>query len=145
MPSQQAVLLKAITAPKDSTTLEPGPAFHATSPRAALRRCYAAWKRAYDANLATGQDTSIHRLLAARDAGPAYRNAMPLLAGHDGIRDYIACTAQGILIGAIPQEMSGPLLYAAQVALAALQRDPATNARKKQPGPSLTVPAQRNL
>jgi hypothetical protein len=46
---------------------------------------------------------------------------MPLLSGVDGVRDFIACTAHGILIGAIPPESSGQVLYAAQVALSFLQ------------------------
>ncbi len=46
---------------------------------------------------------------------------MPLLSGVDGVRDFIACTAHGILIGAIPPESSGQVLYAAQVALGFLK------------------------
>jgi hypothetical protein len=42
---------------------------------------------------------------------------MPMLAGYEGIRDFVACAAHGILIGAIPPERGGQLLYAAQVAL----------------------------
>jgi hypothetical protein len=61
---------------------------------------------------------------AAGVGGLAYREAMPLLSSFEGIRDFIACTAYGILMGAIPQEQSGRVLYAAQVALATLQREP---------------------
>jgi hypothetical protein len=49
---------------------------------------------------------------------------MPLPVGYEGVRDFIACAAHGILIGAIPPEKSGQLLYAAQVALNALQFAP---------------------
>jgi hypothetical protein len=49
---------------------------------------------------------------------------MPQLSGRESIRDFIACTAHGILIGAIPPQQSGQLLYAAQVALGSLQREP---------------------
>jgi hypothetical protein len=103
-----------------STTLAPGARRKQTDPNAALRRCCAAWKRAYDAYMDENEEDpndSIGRALAARPAGEAYRNAMPLLAGYEGVRDFIACAAHGILIGAIPKEESGQLLYAAQVAL----------------------------
>jgi hypothetical protein len=42
---------------------------------------------------------------------------MPAPDSLDNIRDFIACTAHGILIGAIPAERSSQLLCAAQVAL----------------------------
>jgi len=60
---------------------------------------------------------------AARDASVAYRNAMPLLAGYEGARDFVACVAHGILIGAIPENKAGQLLYAAQVALATIPHE----------------------
>jgi hypothetical protein len=62
--------------------------------------------------------------MAAREAGTAYRNAMPMLAGYEGIRDFIACAAHGILNDAIPLNKSTKLLYAAQVALNALHFEP---------------------
>jgi hypothetical protein len=92
--------------------------------RSALRRCCAAWKRAYDAFMEDAPPSGFNKLYASQDAAEAYRNAMPPLYGHDGIRDFIACTAQGVLIGAITPQQSGPLLYAAQVALASLGREP---------------------
>jgi hypothetical protein len=33
------------------------------------------------------------KTFAAIQAGEAYRNAMPLLAGYEGVRDFIACTS----------------------------------------------------
>jgi hypothetical protein len=65
-----------------------------------------------------------NKYIAADQASEAFRSAMPLLEGYDGIRDFIACTAHGILINAIPRERGGQLLYAAQVALAVLHREP---------------------
>lgn len=44
---------------------------------------------------------------------------MPPLSTRDSCRDFIACIAQGMLLGAIPEKEGGKLLYAAQVALAA--------------------------
>ncbi len=70
----------------------------------------------------TGEDDHYERIFAAKAAGYAYRNAMPLLVGPEGIRNFVACIAHGILIGAIEKEQSGPLLYAAQVALGSIQR-----------------------
>lgn len=42
-------------------------------------------------------------VLSCPRAGEAYRCAMPLLLGYDNIRDFIACTAHGMLIGAIEE------------------------------------------
>lgn len=93
--------------------------------RAAIKRCCAAWQRAYDAYM-QGKDCSngMTQVCAAHDAGPAYRRAMPPLAGYENIRDFIACAAHGILINAIPQDRANQLLYAAQVALASLHYEP---------------------
>ena len=72
---------------------------------------------------------------------------MPLLAGYENIRDFIACLAHGILIDAIPRDKGGQLLYAAQVAMAVIQRDqkpaqtepraPQTEAQNPDPYPPL--------
>jgi hypothetical protein len=98
----------------------PGPARKPSNPKAALRRCCAAWKRAFDAYVAEHDD----KVWATRPAAEAYCNAMPMLVGYEGVRDFIACAAHGILINVIPQERAGQLLYAAQVALAALRHAP---------------------
>jgi hypothetical protein len=103
-------------------TLEPGPAQHPAGPKAALRHCCVAWKRAFKAYMEDpNADVPGDELFASKDAGEAYRNAMPLLVGYNGARDFIACAAHGILIGAIPKEDSGQILYAAQVALSIAQ------------------------
>jgi hypothetical protein len=91
------------------------------SPRAAIRRCCAAWQRAFDAYLYKDEGLRANEYLAADHAGAAYRNAMPVLSGRDGIRNFIACAAHGILMGAIPENRGGQLLYAAQVAMASFQ------------------------
>jgi hypothetical protein len=114
----------------NSTTLAPGPGFgpdpKPSSPKAALRRCCAAWQRAFNAYMDANKGDDIDKIFAATDAGEAYRNAMPMLAGYEGVRDFVACAAHGILIGAIPPAKSGQLLYAAQVALATLHLEPRT-------------------
>ncbi|HUA98459.1 MAG TPA: hypothetical protein VMA34_09050 [Terracidiphilus sp.] len=104
---------------------------------AAIDRCMKAWQQAYQAEMDScaadartmGEDPEtaqeFDQAYAGHFAKEAYRKAMPLLAGYEGIRDYIACTAYGILIGAIPPHKCSQLLYAAQVALNALHFKPA--------------------
>ena len=130
-------------------TLEPGPAQHPAGPKAALRHCCVAWKRAFKAYMEDpNADVPGDELFASKDAGEAYRNAMPLLVGYNGARDFIACAAHGILIGAIPKEDSGQILYAAQVALSIAQSQsrlpkiPATRTPKSPPK-SATKPASK--
>ena len=125
--SSENALIRIISQPADSTTLQPGPPARSTTARAALRRCCSAWQRAFDEYMKEVEEDdscSLSKLIAAREAAPAYCNAMPVLEGHDGVRDFIACTAHGVLIGAISPQRSGQLLYAAQIALSALQAQP---------------------
>jgi hypothetical protein len=49
---------------------------------------------------------------------------MPALVGYEGVRDFIACVAYGMLVDAISADRSGQLLYAAQIALNTLPRAP---------------------
>jgi len=100
--------------------LKPDP----TRARPAVRRCCAAWQRAFNAYMEDCEGTSTDRVFAANEADKTYCNAMPLLSSYESIRDFIACTAHGILIGAIPPQKSGHILYAAQVALTSLQCEP---------------------
>jgi hypothetical protein len=48
----------------------------------------------------------------------------PIYSGYENIRDFIACTAHGMVIGAICSTQSSKLLYAAQVAIGALRHEP---------------------
>lgn len=117
-----------------STTLDSGPTPKPTNPKAALRRCCAAWQRSFDAYMAQiKRPDDTDKVLAAIEAGEAYRNAMPLLSGYEGVRDFLACIAHGILIGAIKPEISGQLLYAAQIALNTLPHEPRQFKQPKQP------------
>jgi hypothetical protein len=99
----------------------------------AVSRCCKAWNRAFNASFAREKN-----IYSARDeAGAAYRDAMPNLSGEQNIRDFIACAAHGILIGAIEEKMSTKLLYAAQVASGALARaekPPAPNRNPERSG-----------
>ncbi|MGA3136215.1 MAG: hypothetical protein ABSC88_09505 [Terracidiphilus sp.] len=116
-------LIESTPAPASVSAPAPGP----DPARArALKRCCDAWKRAFKAHMdnSDGDNEGGDRFLAAQEAGTAYCVAMPPLSGYENIRDFIACTAHGILIGAIPAQKSGQLLYAAQVALGTLHYQP---------------------
>ena len=85
----------------------------------AIARCAKAWEKAHRAELEhSGSATD-----AAGKAGQAYRAALPPLTSRDNCRDFIACVAHGILLGAIPESSAGKLLYAAQVALGAVSAE----------------------
>jgi len=115
-PTTELALVEAIPFP----AIDPNP----KQARTAVKRCIAAWQRAYDAYLEGKDGSGITKACAAHKAGPAYCRVLPPLAGYESIRDFIACVAHGILIEAIPQNRANQLLYAAQVALAALHFEP---------------------
>jgi hypothetical protein len=103
---------------------------------AAVAYCCKAWKKAFRAARNAGESEYEAFLKAAE----TYRAAMPPLSTRDGGLDFVACVAQGILLGAISEKDSGKLLYAAQVALAALNNE--QNSRKSSPSranPTLTM------
>lgn len=83
----------------------------------AASRCCDAWNRAYKTQIAKGDST----MAASFKANLAYRQSMPLLVGYENIRDFVACVAEGILLGAITESQSSRLLYAAQVAQGAIR------------------------
>lgn len=85
---------------------------------AAVDRCMEAWNRIYLPARANGGSNCA----ASYSAAPAFRAAMPKLNTPSDIRDFIACTAQGILIGAIDEKQASRLLYAAQVASGVVNR-----------------------
>jgi hypothetical protein len=84
------------------------------SPRSfAVQRCLLAWHEAYDEDFAQHNDEDN----AFDAANSAYREHMPdLTGGEDAITDFVACVAQGMLVGAIDPSEGSKLLYAAQVA-----------------------------
>ena len=86
----------------------------------AIARCSEAWERVFRAELAKGSSPSF----AQYNANHAYRNALPPLSGYDNICDFIACVAHGMLIGAIQEKNGAKFLYAAQIALGAVRREP---------------------
>ncbi len=85
----------------------------ATTASPAVARCTDVWNRAYRADLSIGQT----KVAALQTAARAFCEAMPQLIGSDNIREFIACCAQGVLLGAIDPARSAKLLFAAQVAL----------------------------
>jgi hypothetical protein len=89
---------------------------------AAIARCMSEWQRVYREKRAKKESS----FSASREAAPAYRRAMPPLSGQENISDFIACVAHGMLIGAINGTDGTKLLYAAQVALGTIRRQPST-------------------
>jgi len=92
--------------------------------QAAIKRCRNAWQRAYKTEMDKTGGNDDDDVFAAFYAGKAYRKAMPILFNYESVQAYIACAAHGLLIGAIPPEESGQILYAAQVAIGSLHYAP---------------------
>jgi hypothetical protein len=84
----------------------------------AVARCCSAWDRTYQQARAKGKG----ELFAAMDAAQAYRQNLPALDSVDAVRDFIACVAQGMLLGAITGPDGARFLYAAQIASGVLRR-----------------------
>ena len=123
IPKAELSLILADPAPQPAST--PAPKLKSDPTRTkAIKRCLAAWRRSFNAYMVDSDGDSMDKVFAAHNADKAYCNAMPLLGSYESIRDFIACTAHGILIGAIPPQQSGHILYAAQVALSTLQCEP---------------------
>jgi len=123
--SNDSASVAPLADPHPATVLPPVPEAVPAGTAAAIARCRDAWQQAFDdyvrKNAARDRWAADH---AAAPAALAYRAALPPLVGHQGIRDFVACVAHGILIEAIPAERAGQLLYAAQVALGLIQRTP---------------------
>ncbi len=78
----------------------------------AVAQCVRAWVLFYcEATMKGASDLS-----ARAKACQAYRLAMPPLTGCRNIRNFIACTTHGMLLGALDGNEATRLLYAAQVA-----------------------------
>jgi hypothetical protein len=87
---------------------------------AAVSRCCDAWSRSF--KTPSQRREPVGPVLV--DARRAYCQAMPPLVGYQNIRDFIACVAQGLLLGAISEAQCSRLLYAAQVAQGTLRHQP---------------------
>jgi hypothetical protein len=121
---KQASSAKLSLIPPAPTATADTPPAKPASTRTAVKRCLAAWQRAYDASMAKADGNFTNTVFAELDAEAAYRRAMPLLSSFDSIRDFIACAAHGILIGALREKTANQSLYAAQIALSSLHYQP---------------------
>jgi len=105
-------------------TTEPAPAqrvladFQPALKNTSVALCAEVWEKIFRATLERNKNV----YTAKRCADAAYRTAMPPLSGFQEIRDFIACVGYGMLLGAIKAENGTKLVYAAQVALAALPK-----------------------
>ncbi len=86
----------------------------------AVTRCCDAWNSSFKTESMRREPSD----KVARSARAAYYSAMPPLVGYENIRDFVACVAQGVLLGAISESQSSRLLYAAQVAQSTLRHLP---------------------
>src|ERR1035437_2917276 len=86
----------------------------------AIARCMNGWACAYKVEKAETND----HYDAVRKGNLGYRKAMPRLSGYENIREFSACVAHGMLIGAIDADDGTRLLYAAQVALSTVRSKP---------------------
>jgi hypothetical protein len=86
----------------------------------AVVRCCEAYACAYKDAKKQGKSDNGASLYAEK----AFRAAMPLLSGSENIRDFIACVAHDMLIGAIAGPDGARLLYAAQVAHSTIRIQP---------------------
>lgn len=124
----ERTLAKVLTETLPTRLDPPAPSqyFAGGTTEVAIAICRDAWKQGYNDSMeeSARENGEANEYLAEREAGAAYRAAMPLLMGVDSIRDFIACVAYGVLIGAIPPNRSGQLLYAAQSATTLLSRTP---------------------
>jgi len=85
----------------------------------AVARCCMAWKEAIEA------DQAEHGKAYPRDSRHVYCQALPSLTGYHSICDFIACVGHGLLLGAFDEKTASKLLYAAQIAMSALNHSPA--------------------
>ena len=104
-----------------------------------LQHCKAEWDYAYAAAIEKGHTAQ----RALRAAQVAYKIAMPKMEDLSSIRAAIACTAQGITLEVFTGRDGSQLLYAAQVALATLQKKRAQRATTPPPSRPRSTGAAR--
>ncbi len=111
-------------APTDvNLPLIPARAPKAVRPSTAVRRCRKAWERAYDQYMRENDGVPANTVFARREGHAAFRKAIPILAGRHSVESFLACTAYGVLIGAVNREQSTQLLSAARIAAHPLLRE----------------------
>ena len=97
----------------------------------AIARCQDAWNSTYKAL----RDKNEREPTSIVGANKAFRCAMPALDTPENIRDFVACVAYAMLMGAIDPKDGSKFLYAAQVAYGAVKHQ--TAAPKVVPSPSV--------
>jgi hypothetical protein len=112
-------LIQAIANSAAASSPQPPDPSSPASANPAVARCCQAY--------ALALKSSTNKSFPEGDAAKAYRNAMPPLIGSRNIRDFIACTAHGILLRTIDSADALRLLSAARAASAAHK----THFRKK--------------
>jgi hypothetical protein len=128
------------TAPQDNTaapaaaTVEPPPAHPSNPasephPNAAVQRCCDVYYQTFAARRAAGDKN------AEDKANAAFKNALPYLTSRAGIRDFIACVAQGMVLRVFWHDEGPKLIVAAKAALAAVPNQPRPAGRPKSSEP----------
>lgn len=85
----------------------------------AVLECWTAYQQKYAIECGKGAREDDAYL----DAKMAYRMAIPCLTDKASMRDFVACVTHGLVLGLIPNEDVGKLLYAANVAAGMLQNE----------------------
>jgi hypothetical protein len=106
-----------------------------------VARCTRAWVLFYcEATMKGASDDS-----ARAKARMGFRLAMPPLTGSRNVRDFIACTTHGLLLGALEVNEATKLLYAAQVAHTARRTKTKTKKTLKEPVSPANEPFAKQL
>jgi hypothetical protein len=102
----------------------------------AVAHCLQAWQRTFDLALVAQDDDSLappnddSTYFAHEQAAVAFRDAMPPLAGHTNISNFIACATYAMLKHILPADEANQLLAAAKIALAAIRVKPASFSKR---------------
>src|SRR5208337_4504183 len=110
------------TTPDAQPDPEPDPQTPNESPRnstfAAIENCRKKYNEAYiEYRESDGGPGKASTYGCEKEGSEAYRLAMPPLSNRQNILNFIACVADGVLWGAIPENTSSKLIYAAQAAI----------------------------
>ncbi|WP_263357477.1 hypothetical protein [Acidicapsa ligni] len=114
------LLLKVSQIPPPEPPDLTGAATDPTTGNPAVTQCCNAYGNALEKAATSGE----LKFDAVQQAEKAYRRALPALSGAENIRDFLACIAHGMLIGAIRIEDGTRLTYVAQVAYNARPIEP---------------------
>jgi hypothetical protein len=129
IPSESSSLaVSAVCSAEVAATENPNP--KADNPKnPALERCIKAWNRTYDLasinpkheSLDHFEENDVDELFARQQGANAFRSALPIIAGYENIRDFIACVTYGMLMDILPREECRELFEAAKIAMALLR------------------------